>query len=106
MLNSPQPWMRAVAEPHYLRRVQVRIRSDDEENVHEVHVPEVPPDPGPLPELRGGQEQHSEAAMLLSQTRIYSDGQMNYSDRQVPAGQISTQSPSSECWCNRPPKHA
>ena len=61
--SSPQPWMKAVAEPHHLRRVRVRIRLDDEGKVHKVQIPKVSTDPGPLHELGGRQEQHSEAAM-------------------------------------------
>ena len=60
-----------VAEPRHLRRVRVQTRSDDDGNVHEVQIPKVCPDPGPLHELGGSQEQHSEAAMLLPHTKIY-----------------------------------
>ena len=76
--SSPQPWMKAVAEPHHLRRVRVRIRLDDEGKVHKVQTPKVSTDPGPLHELGGRQEQHSEAAMLLPNTKIYLDGKKNY----------------------------
>ena len=48
LLYSSQHWMKAVAKPHYLKHVQVRVR--DEEDVHNVDVPEVPPDPGSSPQ--------------------------------------------------------
>ena len=70
--------MKAVAEPHHLRRVRVRIRLDDEGKVHKVQTPKVSTDPGSLHELGGRQEQHSEAAMLLPNTKIYLDGKKNY----------------------------
>ena len=86
--------MKAVAEPHHLRRVRVRIRLDDEGKVHKVQTPKVSTDPGPLHELGGRQEQHSEAAMLLPNTKIYLDGGKKLShcervhcrDRQAPVG--------------------
>jgi len=37
LLYSSQPWMKAVAKPHYFKRVRVRVRN--EEDVHNVHVP-------------------------------------------------------------------
>ena len=37
LFYSSQPWMKAVAEPHYLKRVRVRVRNEEE--VHNVHVP-------------------------------------------------------------------
>ena len=67
-----------VAEPRHLRRVRVQTRSDDDGNVHEVQIPKVCPDPGPLHELGGRKEQHSEAAMLLPHTKIYLTGKKNY----------------------------
>ena len=65
MLYSSQTWMKAVAEPHYLKHVRVRLKTEEyvHKDVHNVDEPEVPPDPGPIPELRGGREKHSGAGV-------------------------------------------
>ena len=52
MLYSSQTWMKAVAEPHYLKHVRVRLKTEEDvhKDVHNVEEPEVPQDPGSSPQ--------------------------------------------------------
>ena len=73
--------MKAVAEPHYLKCVLVRLK--DEEDVHNVDGPEVPPDPGssPQPWMKAVAEPHHLRSVLVH-TRPDDEG--NVHEVQIP----------------------